>query len=58
MKKYTIVYGEWFNRGSMRSSLVRFDHVETDNLTELVKQEKYERNIWYIFDGHCKETED
>lgn len=58
MKKYTIVYGEWFNRGSLRHSITHYDHVETDNLKEILDQDKYNGNIWFVFEGHCQETKD
>lgn len=56
-KKYTIVYGDWFSRGSVRCSITKYDRVETDNLSKLIKEDtKYSGNVWFIFDGWCKES--
>lgn len=58
MKKYTIVYGEWFSVGSHRNSVTKFDQVETDNLKELLKQDKYDMNVWFVFDGWPNQATD
>ena len=55
MKKYTIVYGEWFSRGSHRGSITTYERVETNNLAELLKQDKYDGNVWFVFEGWPKE---
>ena len=54
MKKYTIVYGIWGQCGSHRYSCTRFDYVETDNLKKFIQQEKYDANVWFIFEGWPK----
>lgn len=53
-KQYTIIYGVWFTVGSHRQSTTHCDWVETDNITEFIKQEKYNGNIWFVFDGWCQ----
>ena len=58
MKKYTIVYGEWWNVGTHRASRTAYDHVETDNLKKLLFDDKYEGNVWFVFDGWPEETKD
>lgn len=55
-KKYTIIYGEWFNTGSKRNSITKFDRVETDSLSKLLDQDKYSGNVWFVFDGWCEQT--
>lgn len=55
MKKYTIIYSEFWNVGSHTNSITKFDYVETDNLMELLKREKYDCSVWFIFDGWCKQ---
>jgi hypothetical protein len=49
--KYTVVYGEWYSRGSMRGSVTKFDRVETEDLAMLLKNEKYDGNVWFVFEG-------
>lgn len=56
MKKYTIVYGEWWNSGSHRHSITRFEHVETNDIAELLNQDKYGSSVWFVFDGWCEQT--
>jgi hypothetical protein len=51
MKKYTIVYGEWLQTGSHSNTITKFDRVETDNLRELIKDDRYSCSIWFIFEG-------
>jgi hypothetical protein len=58
MKKYTIIYGEWWNSGSHRHSTTKYDKVETDDLKKLLDTDKYSANIWFVFDGWCEETKD
>jgi hypothetical protein len=58
MKKYTIVYGHYFQTGTHTSSVTRFDRVETDNLIELLKSDKYNCAVWFVFDGWCNLTND
>lgn len=58
MRKYSIVYGEWFNIGSYRHSIVKLDFVETDNLAELILQEKYNNNIHFVLEGWVEQTKD
>jgi hypothetical protein len=49
-KKYTIIFSEFVTRGNMRSSIVKFARVETDNLPELMKAEEYS-NTNFVFVG-------
>lgn len=49
--KYTVVYSEWHHRGSMRGSMTRFDRVKTEDLAMLLKDEKYDGNVWFVFEG-------
>jgi hypothetical protein len=58
MKQYTIVYGDWFMVGSNRNSITKYDKVETDNLKDLLDDDKYFGNLWFVFDGWCNETND
>ena len=55
MKKYTIVYSEYWGRGSQRHSVVRSDRIETDNLSGLIATEKYDCNTHFIFEGWPKQ---
>lgn len=54
MNKYTIVYGEFWNVGSHRHTVTRFDHVETDDLPKLLNDDKYGANVWFVFHGWCQ----
>jgi hypothetical protein len=59
MKKYTIIYSEYFNRGSHRLSTVKKENVETDNLKELIsKTPKFDCNTHFIFDGWAVDSKD
>lgn len=57
MKKYTIVYGDCFTRGSMRGSIIKYKYIEVDNLKEWMdtNEEVGPNSIWFIFEGHCVE---
>lgn len=55
MKKYTIIYSEVGQCGSHSYSIIKFDRIETDNLAELLKQEKYISNTWFVFEGWPKQ---
>lgn len=53
MNKYTIVYTEHYGYGLKRISLVRYEHVTTDNLTEYLESRDFsEGSIWFVFEGH------
>lgn len=58
MKKYTIIYAEFF--GSHQDSITFMKHIECE--AEKLKQEVEKTvgfgNVWFILDGHCKQTED
>ena len=54
MNKFTIVYSECFTIGSHRSCMVMYDRVETDNLSKLIIDGKYDGNVHFIFEGWPK----
>lgn len=58
MKRYTIIYGEWFNVGSQRHSIVKLMHLETDDLQTDVQDKIGWENVHFVLDGHCEETKD
>ena len=57
-KKYTIVYSEMFAVGSHRNYLTKYAKVETDNLGETLKEDIYNCDVWFVFDGWVEETKD
>lgn len=60
MKKYTIIYGEYFQIGSHMTSITRFKYIACDpiDLRETVETAVGWDSVWFIFDGHCEQTED
>lgn len=55
MKKYTVIYGEFFGRGEIKGSVTKFEYIECfDNeLQNLVEEQFGWGNVWFIFQGHC-----
>jgi hypothetical protein len=51
MKRYTIIYGVPVGRANMRATLIKFDRVETNNLKDLIEEDKYNGAVAYIFEG-------
>ena len=51
--KYTIVYSEIIRRGTMTSTTVKCDRVETNNLVELIKKQ-YDGVVNFIFESWPK----
>lgn len=58
MKNYTVVYGEWFKRGSMRGSVTKYKYITTDDLDAWMRANKDidMGDIWFIFEGHIVEV--
>lgn len=60
MKKYTIIYGDFFQSGSHQQSITKMKHIEclpTELEKEVLKTVDF-TNVWFIFDGHCNQTSD
>lgn len=59
MKNYTIIYGGFFTRGSHTSSITKMKHItcEPTQLNETVENEVGWSSVWFVFDGHCQQTE-
>jgi hypothetical protein len=58
-KKYTIIYSvEVGSTIGTRFCIPTLEHVETDNLAELIRQEKYDCMTHFIFDGWIESTKD
>lgn len=56
MKKYTVIYGDFFKIGSNVSSVTKHEHIECEE-SELQKyiEDKFGwGNVWFLFEGHCK----
>jgi len=60
MKKYTVIYSEYFQTGSHQNSITKKKHIECDkeNLNQTVEKEVGWGNVWFILDGHCESTSD
>lgn len=60
MKKYTIIYGEFFTTGSHSSSITQYKYIECEPslLRITVETEVGWGNVWFIFDGHSEITND
>ena len=60
MKKYTVIYSEYFQTGSHQNSITKKKHIECDkeNLNQTVEKEVGWGNMWFILDGHCESTSD
>lgn len=54
MKKYTLIYGSPIGRGTMHVMRIGLDRVETEDIAALLKNEKYNGNVYYVFEGHPK----
>lgn len=58
MKKYTIIYSEFFQKGSHQVGITKKKHIEC--LPEELKQEVEDKtgweNVWFILDGHCEDA--
>ena len=51
MKKYTVIWNDYFQIGSNRHCLTKLQRVLTPSLKELVDS-YYGQNAHYIFEGH------
>jgi hypothetical protein len=60
MKKYTVIYSEYFQTGSNQNSITKMKHIECvkENLNKTVEEEVGWSNVWFILDGHCEPTSD
>jgi len=58
MKKYTIVYANVFRIGGHTNYITSFDRVETDDLSKTLKQDKYNGNTCFVFEGWPKQEEE
>lgn len=47
MKKYTIVYADWWSGGGHQPSITRLARIETANLKQVLAT--YE--VWFVLDG-------
>lgn len=56
--KYTIIYSEVIRRASMHSTCVKFDRVETDNIAELIQNDKYQGNVDFVFEGWPRQEDE
>ena len=60
MKDYTVIYGEFFTLGSHTNQIVKY--VQIRCTPEELKDEVGKTVGWgcvhYIFEGHCKPTND
>ncbi len=58
-KKYTIVFPHVMLIGCHRNYIPKLDYVEltTDELKDTLR-EKYENDVYFVFDGWVKQTED
>lgn len=58
MKKYTVVYAIFY--GNYGATMTKFLHIECE--PQFIKSEVERHvnfgNVWFIFDGHCEQTED
>lgn len=60
MKKYTIIYGEFFQTGNQRNSITRMKHIECfpQDIKSTVEESIDFGDVWFILEGHCIETQD
>lgn len=60
MKKYTVIYAEFFQIGSHQNSITKLEYIEC--FPEFIKDEieKFVSmgNVWFILEGHCNQTND
>ena len=58
--KYTVIFSEYFTRGSMHNSVTKYEHIvvpEDDSIvTVLEKLEIETTQVWFIFPGHLEEA--
>ena len=54
-KKYTIIYTETIRVSSMRMDLVKCDRVTTYNISNLLKDPRYDGCTCFVFEGHPKQ---
>lgn len=59
-KDYTVVYAEFFQRGSHMNQIVRHKVITCtkSSLKETVEKEIGWNNVHFVFDGRCEETKD
>lgn len=60
MKKYTVIYSDFFQVGSHTSSITKMLHVECEpeNLKDTVAKEVDWSSVWFVLDGQCEQTKD
>lgn len=60
MKKYTVIYSEYFQCGSHRNSITRMAHIEceAENLKAEIEKTCDITAVWFVFEGHCQITKD
>ena len=60
MKKYTVIYSEYFQTGRYQNSITKKKLIECDkeNLNQTVEKEVGWSDVWFILDGHCESTSD
>lgn len=60
MKKYTIIYGDYFRHGSHTSELVKYKYIECEptNLKTEIEKTCDVSAVWFVFEGHSNETLD
>jgi hypothetical protein len=51
MQKYTIVYSEVIRRGSMHTTIIKMERVETNDIAKFIDGPPYNNNVAYIFVG-------
>jgi len=59
MKKYTLIYADIMQLGSHQNSITKLKYVEClpTELDKVIEEDIGWGNIWFIFDGHCKQSE-
>lgn len=60
MKKYTVIYAEYFQSGSHRNAITKMVHIECEpeNLKSEIEKTCDISAVWFVFDGHCQLTKD
>lgn len=60
MKKYTIIYADFFSTGSHLNSITKMKHIECEpeNLKTEVEKTCDMSAVWFILEGHCEITKD
>jgi len=56
MKDYTIIYAEFFQRGSHTNSVTRYKYIscEPKDFVKTVEQEIGWSSVWLTFEGKCQ----